>query len=220
MELQKSSIDLGLRTNHLAPMLAFWQGGVGLPFSGILQIQPGQKQHRHNANGSVLKINAHQDALAAERPTGYRGLVIACEGLEAPRELVDPEGTQLELVPPGHDGVTQLGVRLAVRDLDIHRRFYAEALGLPEDQPGRFRAGESLILLSQSNDAQDDGQMYGAGFRYITFQVTDGVGTFKHVLAHGGRVGREPMVVNSPAVISVSMARDPDGNWIELLERP
>jgi lactoylglutathione lyase len=108
-------------------------------------------------------------------------------------------------------------VRLAVRDLDAHRRFYAEAFGLPEERPGAFRAGESLILLEQSPDAPADAQMQGRGWRYITFQVFKVDEEHARVLAQGGREAMAPVTLGTTA--RISMVRDPDGNWIELSQR-
>ena len=136
MNLAKPRIDIGLSTNRLEPMLTFWQGEAGIPFDNLLPIRRGQDQHRHHVLGSVLKINHHADPLPANPPAGYRELIVAREGLEAPLALSDPEGNRVTLVPPGHDGVGQIGVRLAVRSLEAHRRFYADALGLAEERPG------------------------------------------------------------------------------------
>src|SRR5512146_667509 len=132
MKLAKPRLDIGLATNRLEPMLAFWQSEVGVPLDHVLPIRPGQDQHRHDVLGSVLKINHHADPLPANPPAGYRELIVARQGLTAPVALSDPEGNRVTLVPPGHDGVAQIGVRLAVRSLAVHRRFYADALGLPE----------------------------------------------------------------------------------------
>jgi lactoylglutathione lyase len=217
MELAKPRIDIGLSTNDLEPMLAFWQGEVGLPFDHLLKIRRGQDQHRHDVLGSVLKVNHHAEPLPANPPSGYRELVIAREGVAAPRRLTDPEGDRVSLVPPGHEGVTQVGVRIAVRDLAAHRRFYREALGLPEEAPGRFRAGESLILLEESPDAPADAAMQGPGWRYITFQVFKVDQEHASVLAHGGREALAPVTLGATA--RISMVRDPDGNWIELSQR-
>jgi lactoylglutathione lyase len=49
-------------------MLAFWQGAAGIPFDHLLPIRKGQDQHRHDANGSVLKINHHSDRCRTRRP--------------------------------------------------------------------------------------------------------------------------------------------------------
>jgi lactoylglutathione lyase len=217
MELAKPRIDIGLSTNDLAPMLTFWQGEAGIPFDHLLPIRHGQDQHRHDVNGSVLKINHHTEPLPANPPSGYRELVVARAGLAAPVPLADPEGNRVTLVPPGHDGVTQIGVRLTVRDLAAHRRFYGEALGLPEERLGVFRAGESLIFLGESADAPSDAEMRGPGWRYITFQVFKVDAEHARVLAAGGREALAPVTLGVTA--RISMVRDPDGNWIELSQR-
>jgi lactoylglutathione lyase len=217
MQLAKPRIDIGLSTNRIAPMLAFWQGEAGLAFDHLLPIRRGQDQHRLDANGSVVKLNHHTEPLPATPPSGYRELIIAREGLMAVRRLADPEGNRVSLVPPGEEGVSQIGVRLAVRDLEAHRRFYAEALELPEAAPGRFRAGESLILLEQSPDAPVEAEMRGPGWRYITFQVFKVDEEHAKVLSRGGREALAPLTLGTTA--RISMVRDPDGNWIELSQR-
>jgi len=73
MELAKPRVDIGLSTNDLEPMLAFWQGPAGVPFDHLLKIRRGQDQHRHDANGSVLKINHYAEPLPDTPPSGYRG---------------------------------------------------------------------------------------------------------------------------------------------------
>ncbi len=217
MELAKPRIDIGLATNHIAPMLAFWQGEAGIAFDHLLPIRKGQDQHRHDMAGSVLKINHMAEPLPATPPSGYRELIVARPGLSTPRALADPEGNRVSLVPPGHDGVTQIGVRIAVRDLAAHRRFYGDALGLPEERPGVFRAGESLVFLEQSADAPADAEMRGPGWRYITFQVFKVDAEHARVLAAGGREALAPVTLGATA--RISMVRDPDGNWIELSQR-
>jgi lactoylglutathione lyase len=217
MNLAKPRIDIGLSTNRLEPMLAFWQGEAGIPFDHLLPIRRGQDQHRHDVLGSVLKINHHADPLPANPPAGYRELIVARQGLTAPVALSDPEGNRVTLVPPGHDGVAQIGVRLAVRSLAVHRRFYADALGLPEERPGVFRAGDSLIFLDEAADAPSDAEMRGPGWRYITFQVFKVDDEHARVLAAGGREALAPVTLGSTA--RISMVRDPDGNWIELSQR-
>jgi lactoylglutathione lyase len=217
MNLAKPRIDIGLSTNRLEPMLAFWQGEAGIPFDHLLPIRRGQDQHRHDVLGSVLKINHHADPLPANPPAGYRELIVARQGLTAPVALSDPEGNRVTLVPPGHDGVAQIGVRLAVRSVAAHRRFYADALGLPEERPGVFRAGDSLIFLDEAADAPSDAEMRGPGWRYITFQVFKVDAEHARVLAAGGREALAPVTLGSTA--RISMVRDPDGNWIELSQR-
>ena len=217
MQLAKPRLDIGLATNDLAPMLAFWQGTAGIPFDHLLPIRRGQDQHRHDVLGSVLKINHHDAPIPDNPPSGYRELIVAREDLIVPVSLTDPEGNRVTLVPPGHEGVTQIAVRIGVRDLDAHRRFYAEALGFPEERPGVFRAGESLIILEADPDAPSDAEMRGKGWRYITFQVFKVDKDHAAVLAKGGREAMPPTTLGTTA--RISMVRDPDGNWIELSQR-
>ena len=221
MELAKSRIDFGLSTNNLEPMLAFWQGEVGLPFDHLLKIRRGQDQHRHDALGSVIKINHLADPLPEGPPTGYRELYVAREGLADPKPLVDPDGNRVTLVPKGWRGIGQIGVRLAVRDVAAHRKFYAEAFGLREEPwagGAAFRAGESLIIVEESPDAPAPGERRGGkGWGYITFQIFKVDAEHAFVLAHGGREGLAPVTLGETA--RISMVLDPDGNRIELSQR-
>jgi len=84
MELAKTHIDVGLFTNNLEPMLAFWQHEVGLPFEELLPTGGGNRQHRHAMNGSILKLNHARDPLPDAEPAGYRELLIARTGIAAP----------------------------------------------------------------------------------------------------------------------------------------
>jgi len=217
MKLAKPRLDIGLATNDLAPMLAFWQGEAGVPFDHVLPIRRGQDQHRHDVLGSVLKINHHAEPLPDTPPSGYRELIVARDGMIVPVRLADPEGNLVTLVPPGYEGVTQIGVRIGVRDLDAHRRFYAEAFGFPEERPGVFRAGQSLVMLEADPHAPSDAEMRGRGWRYITFQVFKVDEDHAAVLARGGREAMAPLTLGATA--RISMVRDPDGNWIELSQR-
>ena len=217
MQLAKPRLDIGLSTNHLEPLLRFWQREVGAGFDHVLPIRRGQDQHRHDIAGSVLKINHHVDPLPATPPSGYRELLVVRPALTEPTPLVDPDGNRVTLVPRGFDGVAQIGVKIAVRDLDAHRRFYGDVLGLPEEAPGAFRAGESLIICEQRPDAPVDAEMRGQGWRYITFQVFKVDDEHARVVANGGREALAPITLGRTA--RISMVRDPDGNWIELSQR-
>jgi len=221
MNLAKPRIDFGLTTGDIAPMLAFWQGEVGLPFDHLLKIRRGHDQHRHDALGSVIKLNHSAEPPAEGPPTGYRELYIAREGLAEPKPLVDPDGNRVTLVPPGWHGIGQIGVRLAVRSLDAHRRFYTEALGLTEetwDGGAAFRGGESLLIVEEAADAPVPGVRPGAkGWGYITFQIFKVDQEHAFVLAHGGREAVAPVTLGTTA--RISMVADPDGNRIELSQR-
>ncbi|HTX49902.1 MAG TPA: VOC family protein [Caulobacteraceae bacterium] len=221
MQLAKPRIDFGLSTNNLEPMLAFWQGEVGLPFDHLLKIRRGQDQHRHDAHGSVIKINHLADPLPEGPPSGYRELYYAKEGVTEPRALIDPDGNRVTLAPPGWRGIGQIGVRLAVRDVAAHRRFYTEAFGLSEEPwegGAAFRAGESLLIVEPGDDAPVEGaRAAGKGWSYITFQIFKVDREHAFVLAHGGREALAPVTLGETA--RISLVEDPDGNRIELSQR-
>jgi catechol 2,3-dioxygenase-like lactoylglutathione lyase family enzyme len=220
MQLAKSVIDLGLSTNNLEPMLRFWQQDAGLRFDHVLPVRRGQKQYRHDALGSVIKLNHHAEPLPAAAPSGYRELIIAREGVEKPRFMVDPDGNRVRLVPPGHDGISQLAVRMGVRSLSEHRRFYGDILGFAEQGWSGglgFRLGDSLLLLEEDRAATVDPARQAPGWRYITLQIAD-IDTVHHELrSKGVREGLAPVTLGS--VARISMILDPDGNWIELSRR-
>jgi catechol 2,3-dioxygenase-like lactoylglutathione lyase family enzyme len=220
MQLAKKVIDVGLSTNNLEPMLRFWQEEASLRFDQVLPVRRGQKQYRHDAQGSVIKLNHHTEPLPGAAPSGYRELIIAREGVQAPRLLFDPDGNRVRLVPPGHDGVTQLAVVIGVRSLSEHRRFYGDLLGFAEQAWSggpAFRLGDSLLCLEQDLTATVDPVRQARGWRYITLQVTDIDAIHDDLRRKGVREGLAPVTLGD--VARISMILDPDGNWIELSRR-
>src|ERR1700687_1657048 len=105
MQLAKPRIDIGLNTNRLEPMLAFWQQEVGLPFDHMLAVQPGMRQHRHDLLGSALKSPPQRHELPPVAASGYRELLIARSGTGTPKSLSDPDGNSVTLVEPGTFGI-------------------------------------------------------------------------------------------------------------------
>ena len=219
MELAKNHIDVGLFTNATEEMLAFWQQKVGLPFDHLLPVGGGVRQHRHDMNGSVMKINDVRDPMSDAPASGYRRLLIAREGLSAPQKLTDPDGNQIELVPKGDQGTVGIGVEMAVRDPVAHARFYEEAMGMTRLNEHQFQCGDSILFLNKGEAVTRDLEMQAQaqGFRYITIQVTDTDGVHAHALKHGGIEGRAPLTLGD--VARISFVRDPDGNWIEISQR-
>ena len=221
MNLAKPRIDIGFATNHAPAALAFWQNEIGLPFDHTQPIRRGYKQHRHDLCGSILKINQVYEPLPDNPPSGYCELLIARDGLVAPQPMADPEGNRVSLVPKGVYGIERIGIRLGVRDVAAHRRFYMEVLELPSgpaaDGALTFLAGDTVLIVAPAADAPHDAAFDGKGWRYITFQVFDVDREHAFVLAHGGREARAPVTLGTTA--RISMVRDPDGNWIELSQR-
>ena len=220
LKLAKPHIDVGLATNRSDDMFAFWQEEVGLPFDHYLPLGGGVRQHRHDMNGSVLKINQARNPLPDTPPSGYRHLTIAREGLTGPRDLSDPDGNPVRLVPTGTDGIVGIGLRLGVRDVAAHHHFYSSILGLeeaPEAGANAVRCGDSIIQFEEDKNAPADASMEGSGYRYCTIQIWDVDGDHAAILAAGGAEGRPPVTLGTTA--RISFIRDPDGNWIELSQR-
>ncbi len=210
MQLAKHVIDVGLSTNNLEPMLQFWQQDVGLRFDHLLPVRRGQKQYRHDALGSVIKLNHHAEPLPA----------VASEGVEKPRSMVDPDGNRVRLVPRGHDGICQLAITMGVRSLSEHRRFYGDILGFAEQSWSgglAFRLGDSLLLLEEDRGATVDPVRQASGWRYITLQIADIDAVHDDLRSKGVREGLAPVTLGN--VARISMILDPDGNWIELSRR-
>ena len=111
----------------------------------------------------------------------------------------------------------EIGVRMGVRDLDAHRRFYATALKLPQVGENAFQAGEGVILLEHDPSVAINTTLWGRGWRYLTFQIWDAETEHANVLAHGGREGMP--ITRFKDIAIGSMVLDPDGNWIELSQR-
>jgi lactoylglutathione lyase len=221
MKLAKPRIDIGFATNDAPAALAFWQNEIGLPFDYTQPIRRGYKQHRHDLCGSILKINQIYEPLPDNPPSGYLELLIARNDIAERKPMADPEGNRVSLVPSGTFGIERIGIRLGVRDVEAHRRFYTEALGLTQGESfagaTTSLAGDTVLIVEASTDAPSDAAFEGRGWRYITFQVFEVDREHAFVLAHGGREARAPVTLGTTA--RISMVRDPDGNWIELSQR-
>ena len=218
MELAKPCIDIALFSHRSQPMLDFWQRQIGLPYQETLSdADNGLHQYRHALQGSVLKLNVSESALPDCSRSGIRGLVIADKDIGRPATLQDPDGNEITLVPVGRRYVRQIGVRVAVRDLTTHCRFYQQVLGLKRVEDTVFACGQSRLLIEQDRDASSDVAMIGPGFRYLTIQVVDCLREHQRVLDAGGVEGAAPRRYQDIAIYS--MVRDPDGNWIELSQR-
>jgi len=198
-------------------MLAFWQEQVGLPLENVLPIGQGLRQHRHSVNGSVFKLNHSRDRLEEAPIAGYRELRIARAGLAERRELVDPDGNRVVLVPPGEQLVDGIGLHLHVRNEAAFHEFYGRVLGLEQVASAAYRCGDSILSVEQDPTATIEPRFTARGYRYFTIQIRDVDAEHRVVLERGGREGRPPVTLGT--VARVSFVRDPDGNWIELSQR-
>jgi lactoylglutathione lyase len=221
MRLAKERIDIGLYTTNGPQLREFWHNQIGLPFDHLLPVRKGQKQYRYHLLGSVLKINELAAPIPDRPPSGYRELLIAGEGIGASKRLVDPDGNLVTLVPKGLDGIERIGIRVAVRDIEVHRRFYVDALGLSQsrmsEHAATFVAGDTVLLVDDSAREPSSSGLEGRGWRYITFQVFEVDREHAHLVKHGGCEVLAPTTLGTTA--RISLVADPDGNVIELSQR-
>jgi lactoylglutathione lyase len=225
LEIVKNQLDFGLLT-YDAELPAFWEGEVGLRLDHVLPVRRGQDQHRFDLAGSVIKVNlltrrgSSPDPGAPEESaarSGYEELLIAKPGTGAPRAMTDPDGNALRFVEPGDEGVTQMGVRLAVPDLARSLAHYRDVLGFTQEAPGRVRCGDSVILIEERADAPTGKRPIGLGWTYLTVQVRDCDAEVARIEALGAQVATRP--VNLGEVARMAMVSDPDGNLLEISQR-
>lgn len=232
--LAKDCLDVGLFTNNLEPMLEFWQHEVGLAFDHMLPVGGGVRQHRHDHQGSVFKLN-HARGTLEQRPQreageGYLRLRVASEQIVEPCDRVDPDGNKVQLVPVGYAGIDQWAIEVACGGVDEFYRFYAAGLGLPkasnEGSDCAVRCGRSLIIgcvvpglidVPLAVSQQQSTEMRSLGFNYTTIQVQKVDQVHASVIANGGLEGREPTTLGDTA--RISFVRDCRGNWMELSQR-
>ncbi len=230
MELNRPQIDVGIFTNSIDAMKAFYGDNLGLQFESVLPVGGGFKQHRYVANGSIIKLMESKDPLPRRHPGGYETLIIATNKVSQPEAINDPDGNTIELVPPGRDDVTQIEVRLGVSDADLFDDFYTKATGGKAMDHHRVKIGETIFAtfrhpLSRqlkpapfANALDVVKAMASLGIRYVTLQVKNCDAAFKEITAAGATVALPPE--NFGTVARIAFVRDPDGNFIELAQRP
>ncbi len=229
MELAKNCIDVGLFTNQLEEMKAFYGERLRLPYEELLPLGGGLQQHRFGLLGSVLKINHSRDPLPPRIAGGYRRITISDPRTPMPFELADPDGNSVELVPSGQRGIRQIEIQIGVTNQADFAKFYGEALGGERLDDRRYRIGETVINFvhdpsarradksASAPAAEVIASMRAVGFRYITVQVKNCDAEHKHFLSMGVWEGAAPVTLGK--VARISFIRDPDGNWIEISQR-
>ncbi len=229
MELAKQFVDVGLFTNRIDEMRAFYTELIHLPFEEILPVGAGVRQYRFGLLGSVLKINHARDPLPPRKSGGYKRITISAPSTSTPSELLDPDRNDIELVPAGHRGIKQIEIHLGVTDEAAFEQFYGDALQAERLGAGRFKLGETVISFAHDRDAVAApksasasaidviGSMRAIGMRYITVQVRDCDREHRRLTSMGVWEGAAPVTLG--AVARISFIRDPDGNFIEVSQR-
>lgn len=217
MRLAKEHLDLGLFSNQRDQQLEFWQQRIGLPYDHMGKLGGGMQQHRHFMNGSILKMNHARNPLPALARAGWRELLIARPGINAPQPFADPDGNRVVLVPPGHDGVTGIAIRMMVSNRDAAEHFWRHTMQFDSPGKGVYRCGDSLLMVVGEEKIERADEWRAPGYRYITVQVWDAARETDGIVSRGGELGRPLRELGE--TVRFSFVRDPDGNWIEISQR-
>ena len=95
-------------------------------------------------------------------------------------------------MPKGQDGVEGIAILLRVNDPAAHDRFWTHAMQYERAGEGRYRCGDSLVVIAEQGKVEHRGTAWrGPGYRYTTVQVWDCVAEYEGILARGGTSGGE-----------------------------
>lgn len=213
MQLAKPALDVGLYTNNLEEILAFWQNEAHAPFSELLALGGGVRQYRHAVGDSVIKINHSRERIDTGQPTGLKALRLFNDHVSQPTDLRDPDGNLLQLCPSEKN--RNLTLTLITPNVQAQQDFYGGTLGLTELAESSFAVGASTITLLEGE--LHPFERAGTGFRYMTFQVFDVVAEHQAALQKGGAEGMAPIKLGEVAYIS--FIKDADQNWLEISQR-
>jgi lactoylglutathione lyase len=217
IRLAKPHLDIGLFTHDIEAEYHFWATRAGLRCDHRLPIEPGWVQHRFDAHGSVVKVN-HLSTPLPDRPaSGYARLSVAAPSPPAPWSGVSPAGAACVLVAPGDGGVTGIGITIESARPAALAEFYRTALGFEPAGPDSLRCGDTVVSIVAGAGGQDQDDVIGPGFRYLTIQVFDADHEMAGIARRGGRIVREP--VSFAGVARFGFVADTDGNWIEISAR-
>jgi lactoylglutathione lyase len=119
-------------------------------------------------------------------------------------------------------------VATRTKDPDAAVRFY-EALGMRVSRRSDLeKAKATLIYLAPPADnfdielvynwGKDDAYAGGDRFGHFAFEVEDIDAVLPGLTAAGGTVVREPYLLEGTGP-RIAFAADPDGNWVELIQR-
>jgi catechol 2,3-dioxygenase-like lactoylglutathione lyase family enzyme len=217
--LARPGLDLGIPTDHGAAMRAFYEHELGLTLHSENEIIEGHDEVFYELHGSWLKLNTSVEPLAPA-VTGFRALLVADPDPAADvRTLHDPDGLPVTVMPRGHLGLDELGLEMLVPDIDAQARFLLDGCGAERVGERGYRVGNTVIFLERSVSPMAITPIVRRGLTMLTFVVTDLLDAHQFLLDHGAihglRAADDPGV---PGRCLFSFVRDPNGNWIELVQ--
>lgn len=215
-ELSKPCIDVGYFTNNGAALNAFYSNEIALPSGAKLALEQGYDLYRFDVGGSALKVND----LAAPIPraiVNYARVAIPSRNVETRRELRDPDGNPVDLVPIGHDGITQLGISWVLPSEAVIRDFAEKTLGAEHIGGLNYRFGNTTILFEEDPQARRANALEAQGLSYVTLHVADLPTAHRHLIGNGCTQAIPPTPFRD--ITAYSFVRDPLGGWIEVSQR-
>jgi lactoylglutathione lyase len=214
--LARPGIDLGLPTDNEQARRRFYEQ-LGLSHLKTDTIMPGQDEVYYTLHDSWLKIIT-SDVPMALGVSGYARLMMVDPAVDDVNSLVDPDGLNVAVVPPGYRGIDQIGVVVSVNDIAAQELFLVEGMGA-KPTGSAFRVGNTMFFLERADPAIVPGPMFARGFTMVSLIVRDIVEAHEALLAagasHGLRICEDSIV---PGRCLFSFVRDPNRNWIELVQ--
>ena len=213
LQLAKPALDIGLYTNRIERIRAFYEGELGLAYNHLLKAGRGIHQHRVDLEGhGVLKLNDAREPLP-DAPSGYVGLAVVGS---SPRSLTDPDGLAVD-VTAWLPGDARVRVTVASADPAAHDRWFGDALGCDRLGDNEYLLGSTLVVVQHAPDQPMVDARFARGFRYLTVQVADVVAEHKRLVDMGFATAMDPVILGEVAAISFVL--DPGGNWLEVSQR-
>jgi catechol 2,3-dioxygenase-like lactoylglutathione lyase family enzyme len=219
---------VAIYSNNFPAMRRFYAEELGAVAAGDNPAGPHLHMYRFNLYSTQLRIRDCSVPLPSPAPGGFSALTVAHQGTGAPRTLVDPDGTTVHLVPPGHNGITELEFEVSVSERAPFDRFLGDQLDLTRLPDGRYQAGRTLISLKLDPVVRPVQRPYFTdpevlraamvrqGYRCLTFGVRDCQAEYRRLMAAGVNMLRGP---NRSAALETIIYADPDGNFWETLQR-
>ncbi len=214
--LARPGIDLGLPTDNEKARRAFYEE-LGLTHLMTDHVMAGQDEVYYTLHDSWLKIVTTDQPMPAG-VSGYDELLIVDRAAVQVSTLIDPDGLRVSVVPPGYRGIDQVGIVVKVNDVAAQERFLVNGMRATAEDSG-FRVGNTIFFLEKSDPPVNPGPMFARGFTMVSLIVRDIVSAHQELIAGGGshglRICDDPIV---PGRCLFSFVRDPNGNWIELVQ--
>lgn len=214
IDLARGLLDPGLFSDHEPEMRKFYEHEVGMPVIERLPHSDTYAEVFFELPPGKLKIQSFVDPLAPA-VTGYRELILARPGLDEPRVVEDPDGLRVHLVPVGHRGVTTAGYVVGVPDVDAQIKFLVEGMGA-EEHEGGWRVGDTQLFVEERAYDGEPTPPARRGFIYLTTIVHDCAATHAQLLKAGATHSLRTLRLADRCLFS--WVRDPNGNWVEIVQ--